>query len=190
MLTLDVKGNHGDYKVNLPTSLDEISQSYISEVTSHVRLDANYSLIGLVFKDKLSSLLLASRKKTKQSDVAVIPVFVKAGKTDSEFINSLTIKEKLIIAPSDIMMGYHVSTPKNIITINNILNIIDGDMTLYNKLLTIKDECYFIEFKIVPNCNIHGAYNQSNNDTFDNPFITKIGEPKSNIITSTPSIII
>lgn len=192
MLTLDVNSKQGFFNLNLPTSINDIPVEYIKEVTSHIKVDANYSLIGIIFKEKLSTLVLASRKNKKTSDIAIVPIFVKAGKTDSELINSLNTKDKLIIAPSDIMLGHHVSTPRNPLTIDNILNIIDGDLNVYNKLITIKEDCYFIEFKLVPNCNIHGAYIQPKITEFVSPFVTKISEPTTNTIITpkTPEIIV
>lgn len=183
MLKLDVNSKSGVYELNLPTSLNEIEESYIAEVTNHVKIDANYTLIGVVFREKLSTLIIAARKNKKNSDISVIPVFVKAGKTDSELINSLNIRDKLIISPSDIMMGYHISAPNNLLTINNFLDIVEGDINVYNKAMSIQEYCYFIEFKLVPNCNIHGAYNQPEVAEFVNPFVKKLASAKtSNII--------
>ena len=183
MLTLDVNSNRGVFKLNLPTSLNEIDESYIMEVTNHVKVDSNYTLIGVVFREKLSTLILAARKNKKNSDIPVIPVFVKAGKTNSELINGLKVRDKLLISASDIMMGYHVSAPNNLLTINTILELIEGDITTYNKLIGNNEYCYFIEFKLVPNCNIHGAYEQPKVAEFVNPFVTKIADvPKSNIV--------
>ena len=141
MLTLDVNSNRGVFKLNLPTSLNEIDESYIMEVTNHVKVDSNYTLIGVVFREKLSTLILAARKNKKNSDIPVIPVFVKAGKTNSELINGLKVRDKLLISASDIMMGYHVSAPNNLLTINTILDIVEGDINLYNKAMSVQDYC-------------------------------------------------
>ena len=192
MLTLKTNNLRGVHELNLPTSLDEIDESYIAEVTSHIKVDANYTLIGLVYREKLSTLVLATTRNKKTSDIAVIPIFVKAGESDSKFINSLNIKDKLIISPSDIMLGYHISAPNNLLTINTILDLIEGDPVVNQKLMSINEQCYFIEFKLVPNCNIHGAYGQPKVDEFVSPFITKISEPiTSTILTpKTPKIIV
>lgn len=191
MLTLDVNGKHGVFKLNLPTSLNEIDESYITEVTKHVKVDANYTLIGVVFRERLSTFVLAARKNKKNSDISVIPVFVKAGETDSKLINSLNVRDKLIIASSDIMLGHHISVPNNLIAINTILDLIEGDADSYNKLIGNKEMCYFIEFKLVPNCAIHGAYDETDVDKFINPFVTKISDnPKINIITPNKNIIV
>lgn len=191
MLTLEVNNKQGVFQLNLPTSLNEIDESYIMEVTNHVKVDANYTLIGIVFREKLSTLVLAARKSKKNSDIPVIPIFVKAGETDSKFINSLNVRNKLIISSSDIMMGYHVSAPNNLITINNILDLLDGDMKVYNQLMASQEMCYFIEFKLVPNCNIHGAYGKTDVAGFNNPFIKKLASaPTSNIIKPNNNIIV
>lgn len=191
MLTLNVNGTQGAFTLNLPTTLSDITKEYITNVTSHIEVDANYTVIGVVFREKLSTLVLASRKNKKNSDIAAIPIFVKTGKTDSELINKLDVGEKLIIAPSDIMLGHHISAPANLLTINSILNIMDGDADAYNKVIGIQEPCYFIEFKLVPNCSIHGAYkNSCNNDT--NPFVIRTGDAKKNniIMPSAPKIIV
>ena len=182
MLKLNVSGKNGSYELNLPTSINEISESYIQNVVSHVKPDANYSVIGVIYREKLSTLVLAAKKNNKKSDIAVIPVFVKAGDTDSKFIKSLNVRERLIVSSSDIMLGFHISAPNNLLTINTILDLINGDINVYNQLLGVQEYCYFIEFKLVPNCNIHGAYDQFEVESFVNPFVTKIADvPKSNI---------
>nr|DAH00356.1 MAG TPA: hypothetical protein [Crassvirales sp.] len=191
MLTLNVNGKQGVFTLNLPTTLSDITKEYIANVTSHIEVDDNYTIVGVVFREKLSTLILANRRNKKNSDIAAIPIFVKAGKTNSELITKLDVGEKLIIAPSDIMLGHHLSAPTNLLTINNILNIIEGDMDVYNKVLGVQEQCYFIEFKLVPNCAIHGAYKKCCND-YVNPFVIKTGEAKKNniIMPGTPKIIV
>lgn len=195
MLTLDVNNNRGVFKINLPTSLNEIDESYIAKVTEHIKVDANYTLIGVVFREKLSTLVLSARKNKKNSNISVIPVFVKAGKTDSELINNLKIRDKLIVSSSDIMMGHHISAPDNLLTINTILDLLEVDTESYTKLINNNEQCYFIEFKLIPNCNIHGAYIENNIENFVNPFITKISDaptkPASSIfVPKKPNIIV
>ena len=193
MLTLTTNNVRGVHELNLPTSLNEIDESYIAEVTSQVKVDANYTLIGLVYREKLSTLVLAATRNKKKSDIAVIPIFVKAGESDSKFINSLNIKDKLIISPSDIMMGYHISVPNNLLTINTILDLIEDDSVVNQKLMSINEQCYFIEFKLVPNCNIHGAYEKPKVTEFVSPFVTKVSGSTigATILTpKTPKIIV
>lgn len=182
MVTFDVNGKKGNFKVNLPTSINEINTDYIKQVTTHVNPAPNYSIIGLIFKEKLSTIAFISNKSKKNADISVIPIFVKTGKTNDEFINNINAGEKLIISPSDIMLGHHVSTPENPITINNIIDILNGDTITYNKLINSNNKyCYFIEFKLIPNCNIHGVYKQNNTD-IKQKFIIKISDTPKNII--------
>ena len=60
--------------------------------------------------------------------------------------------------------------PKNLITINNVLEYCQGDKEAYTKAIAIAQPCYYLEFKIVPNCNIHGNY-KDENEAYNNPFI-------------------
>lgn len=170
MLTLSLETKERNIILNIPTSIDEITKEYINNVVGNVKISPNYSLIGIVFRDKLSNIMIARNRNNKNTNIPVIPIFVRAGKSNDDFINSLNTCEKLIISPSDIMLGHHISAPRNIITINNILDIIDKDKDGYTKVLNISDICYFIEFKLVPNCNIHGSY-ENINSSYENPFI-------------------
>lgn len=192
MLTLNVNGKKGVFNLNLPTSIDEITWSYIQSVTDNIKIAPNYSLIGVVFREKLSTLVIAARNNKRNSDIPVIPIFIKAGSTNDVLINNLNGREKLIIGASDIMMGNHISTPRNLLTINTILELIEGDSETYHTLVKHSESCYFIEFKLVPNCNIHGAYDKEHKTNFVNPFVIKVAEAKdSNIILpNTPELIV
>lgn len=172
MLTLGVNGVHGAYKLNLPTSLDEISKEFILSLTDNVKVAPDYTLIGIVYRERLYNLIIAASKSKKTSNISVIPIFVKAGATDSSFVKSFDVCERLIVSGSDIMMGYHVSTPNNPLTIDNVVKLFDGDLKAYQKTIGIQDYCYFIEFKIIPNCNIHGSYLESKDkNNIPNPYV-------------------
>lgn len=170
MLNASFKTTDGNITLHLPTSIYEITKEYINNVVGNVKIAPNYSLIGVIFKDKLSNIVIARNRNNKNTNINVIPIFVRSGKSDSDFINNLNSCEKLIISASDIMLGHHVSAPRNLITINNILNIIDKDRDGYTKAINISDICYFIEFKLVPNCNIHGSYGEITSN-YNNPFV-------------------
>lgn len=173
MITLNVKGSkHGEVTLNLPTTLNEITEEYIKSVTEHILVAPNYSLVGTIFREKLSTILLSARRKNKDAGISVIPVFIKCGNTEDSFIKNLTLKTKIVISPSDIMLGHHVTAPNNLLTINNFVEVTEGDTSLYQKTNEINKECYFIEFKLVPNCNIHGAY-LDNTESISNPYIIK-----------------
>ena len=160
MLKFEVNGNHGVILMNLPTKLSEITPEYLNEVTSNVVVADNYSLIGIIYRESLASVMLANNRKQKNITTAIVPIFIKAGVTDTEYIKNMSCGDKIIIAPSDIAMGHHVNCPMNRITVNNIVNLCEGDKEIYRKAASFKDKCYFIEFKLVPNCNIHGSYSE------------------------------
>ena len=170
MLKFEVNGNHGVILMNLPTKLSEITPEYLNEVTSNVVIADNYSLIGILYRESLASIILANNRKQKNITTAIVPIFIKAGVTDTEYVKNMACGDKIIIAPSDIAMGHHVSCPKNMITINNILEYCDGDKEAYQRAISISQPCYYLEFKIVPNCNIHGNYKEESG-SYKNPFI-------------------
>ncbi|AXF52145.1 MAG: hypothetical protein [crAssphage sp. isolate ctcc615] len=174
MVHLNVKGKNGEFNVNLPTSIDEITKEYIADVTSAINIAPNYSLIGTIFREKLSTIILSAKRNNKDASVSVIPVFVKCGETDDTFIQNLNIKDKLIVSASDIMLGHHVSTPNNLLTINTLMEIIDGDRDIYQKVNANSEYCYFIEFKLIPNCNIHGAYDNKKVNSITTTFVEKV----------------
>ena len=175
MLKFEVNGNHGVILMNLPTKLSEITPEYLNEVTSNIVVADNYSLIGILYRESLASVILANNRKQKNITTAIVPVFIKAGATDTEYVKNMACGDKIVIAPSDIAMGHHVSCPKNMITINNILEYCDGDKEAYQRAIGISQPCYYLEFKIVPNCNIHGNYKEENS-SYKNPFIEFVSD--------------
>ena len=170
MLKFEVNGKHGSIIMNLPTKLSEITPEYLNEVTSNVVIADNYSLIGIIYRESLASVILANNRKQKNITTAIVPVFIKSGITNTEYIKNMSCGNKIVIAPSDIAMGHHVTCPKNKITINNILEYCADDKEAYKKAIGISQACYYLEFKIVPNCNIHGNYKEES-DSYKNPFI-------------------
>ena len=175
MLKFEVNGNHGVILMNLPTKLSEITPEYLNEVTSNVVIADNYSLIGIIYRESLASVILANNRKQKNITTAIVPVFIKSGATNTEYIKNIIFGDKIVIAPSDIAMGHHVSCPKNMITINNILEYCDGDKEAYQRAICVSQPCYYLEFKIVPNCNIHGNYIEETS-SYKNPFIEFVSD--------------
>ena len=106
MLKFEVNGKRGSIIMNLPTKLSEITPEYLNEVTSNVVVADNYSLIGILYRESLASVMLANNRKQKNITTAVVPVFVKAGTTDTEYIKNMSCGDKIIIAPSDIAIGH------------------------------------------------------------------------------------
>lgn len=180
MLKLTTNGENGSFQLNLPTSLNEITPEYLKDVTKSIKIAPNYSLIGICYREEFSTILFASSSKKKNITTAVVPIFIKAGVTTSEFINSINVADKLIISASQIALGYHVNAPFNTLTIDHVLSCAKGDQNIYKDSLKYKVPCYFLEFKLVPNVDIVGVHDADNVELhLTNPFVNKVTEGAS-----------
>ena len=172
MKTFKVNGNLGEFELNLPESLSEISNDYLMSCTKFIHPAPDYAVVAVVYKDSLS-LVLTAAKKNKPANIAVIPVFIKAGETSSEFINNLSIGNRVVIASSDLSIGHHINSPYNKITPQNVIDVCDGDKEIYKDAILMQKPVCFIEFKLVPVSAIHA--NLDNTATsFINPFVHKV----------------
>ena len=174
MIKFSTNGKNGSFEVTLPTNLSEIPNKYLYDVTKDIVIADDYSLIGICYCESLSSILFANNAKKGKITTSVVPIFIKHGNTNNDYIRSINCGDKLVIAPSDIAMGHHVVAPNNKITIDNILYCTEGDNRIYQEALKFNKRCYFLEFKLVPNCNIHASY--KNDEEFNkgaNLFVNK-----------------
>lgn len=171
MKTFNVNGNLGKFVLNLPESLSEISNDYFKHCTDFVNPAPDYALVAIVYKDSLSFVLTAAKKK-QPVNAAIIPIFIKAGESNSEFINNIKLGDKIVISGSDLSMGHHINSPYNKITPTNIIAVCDGDKDIYKEAMLLDKPICLVEFKLVPTCAIHGKLDKATN-SFINPFITK-----------------
>ncbi len=139
----------------MPTSMSEIDMNVIADYVKHVNVSKDYALIAVVFKERPISIVSLS-KQNKNASVSGVAVMIKSN-TDNEFINSIKLGEALVISPSDISMGHHVNSPANVLTPGFLLNLLRTNVDLNKKLMAVKVPTYFVDFKIVPVCNIHGS---------------------------------
>ena len=172
MKTFEVNGNIGSYLINLPQSLEEISTEYLTHCTDFINPAPNYAVVAVVYKDSLSLVLTSFKKKTP-TNMAVIPVFIKSGITDSEFINSLNLGDRVVIAGSDLSIGHHINSPYNKITPSTICAVCEGDKDIYKKAMSMQEPVCFVEFKLVPISAIHAKLDKTTNE-YLNPFIGKL----------------
>lgn len=162
-IKLSKQGIKKEYVYTFPNSIDEIDENYISKITEHIAIADNYSLIALVRRQSLKALIMAYKGKKKSFETGVTPIFVKCGNTDNKFIKNIEVKTKLNIDKSGIELGSHVVTP-TVLNIDKFCSMLDAyvDANLYNEIIT-NDEynklVCFLEFKLVPNCDIKAAYN-------------------------------
>lgn len=168
MLKFETNGKQGKTTIVLPTKLEELTKSYLTSVTSEIEVSDNYTLIGVCYKEKLSNIIMTSRQNKPTANIAVVPIFIKSGETTKGFVNNLNTGDKLVIAPTQIALGHHVAAPNNHITISNFLFYCEGDKEVYQKALAYSQYVYFLEFKIIPNCDIIASYtgelSESNNE--------------------------
>ncbi len=145
---------------NFPTKLSEIKEDYLTEITKNVKVADNYTLVGIVYHESLGSIIIARKRASKSVTAGIVPIFIKAGNTENSFIKSCNIKDKIIISGSQLSLGHHVACPANVLSLDYFIKYLDKDNEVakrYNNTYG-KEECFFIEFKLVPNCDIVGFY--------------------------------
>ena len=173
MKTFKVNGALGEFELSLPESLEEIPINYFKECTDFVHPAPNYALVAIVYKDSLNLILTASKRK-EGANVAIVPVFIKAGTTDSEFVNSLNIGDKIVISGSDLSVGNHINSPYNKITPDNIVRVCqNAGREFYQSTLELNTPICLVEFKLVPISAIKSKLDKTKN-SFVNPFVHKV----------------
>ena len=165
------EGSNG-FKMNLPTSLNEITEKYLNGVTSHIRIAPYHCIVALVYRCKLPEIISTARKK-KDLATAIVPLFVRAnpGSDSQPLFDMIKTGDKLVIAGTDIERGYHLTCPKNFITIDNVVRIYNSDGNFAKGVMMDQNYYYFVDFKLVPINDIKGFYSREKDDSFVNPFI-------------------
>ena len=171
MKAFKVNGKAGSYFMELPQSLEEVGTKYLDDCTKFINPAPNYAVIAVVYKDLLYLVITASKKKTPVN-AAVIPVIVKTGDSDSEFIKSINLGDRVVVAASDLSIGHHISSPYNKITPSIIASICDGDKDIYREAMTMQELVCFVEFKLVPISAIHAKLDDTPKG-YINPYISK-----------------
>lgn len=171
-----VKTELSDVIFNFPTELSELSEEYLKQVTDNITVAPNYSLIGLVYHERLANLIITCKNKKKSANFGIVPIFIKSGAGEASVIDSAKIGQKLLIGNSSIERAYRCAAPNNKLTIDYFATVIDAsiDKELYQKAVQDPEqvEVFFIEFKIVPNCEIIALYDKAKN--IENPYITVV----------------
>ena len=144
----------------MPTSMSEVNMNVIADYVSHVNVSKDYALIAVVFKERPITIVSVS-KQNKNASVSGVAVMIKSN-TDDEFVKGINLGEAIVISPSDISMGHHVNSPDNPLTPGFLLNLLQTNSDLNKKLMAIGVPTYFVDFKIVPVCNIHGSIGKYN----------------------------
>lgn len=175
MKTFKVNGDAGSYLITLPQSLDEIGTDYLKQCTDFINPAPNYAVVAVVYKDSLSLILTAYKKKTA-TNMAVVPVFVKAGTNDSEFIKSIELGDKVVVSGSDLSIGHHIQAHFNKITPTIITALCEGDKDIYKEAMLMTEPVCFVEFKLVPISAIHAKLDDKVKISNNNPFVTNVSK--------------
>lgn len=176
MLNLKVNGNVGKFILNLPTMFKEVTNEYMDNAVKHIAVAPEYSLIALVYREKLA-VILNSAKQNKEMNTSVVPVFIKAGTTDSKFIKNIKLGNKVIVTGSDLSIGIHVNSPLNSLSIPNVVAICNGDNEVYKNAITSTEYCHFVEFKLVPNSAIKGVISAASMQV--DPYVQRVAEAQA-----------
>lgn len=167
MDTIEINGKDGKLKLHLPTSVYEITPEVLLDATKHIVVAPDYSLVAVVYSTSLA--IAVNEKKAANARIGVIPLFVKCGDNDSSFINNINAGDKLIIAPSNVALGIHVNNGFNELSLSRICNLCSQDIEFMKCVFTYNDTYYFVNYKLIPNCNINGVI--KNNVIHANRFI-------------------
>lgn len=170
MKTLNVKVGEKEYVVNIPTEVEEITKDYLIKVTNLLTIAPEYSLIGIISIEEFAIVLNPSKRDLAKPIIG-ISVFVKAGKTDNEFINSISAGQMVIISDSDLSYGNHVNSPYNKISMNYISQLCGKDKSIRDSAFKFNQSCCFLSFKLVPNSALHGVVSDSKDEINDDPFV-------------------
>lgn len=158
MKTFDVVKEDCKVVYSFPTTIDEIDADYLKEITNYVCVSAHHCLIAIVYREKVSTIVMTYKQKKKSINTSVVPIFIKAGETDSEFIKNLEIKDKLIIPTSMLQLANHVNVAKNELSMDRFVSEIDKDIEAGKRGISANFPACFVDFKIVGVSDIVGAY--------------------------------
>lgn len=161
--------------IKLPTYFKEITADWLLGVSQRLKLSDDYSLIALVSKSSLFTLATVI-KQNKKSPVSAVPIYVKSGYTDTKFIRNIKTGERLVASSTELDLGFYTDFPDNTLSISKFTELIKEHSNIADIQQnpdTAKTECYFVEFKIVPNSVLHACHSDLNGlKAYDNPFTT------------------
>lgn len=149
-----------DLVISLPTNLDEITGSYLSNISSAVTPAPHYVLIAAVYRAKLVEVLNANKHK-KDTNISVICKYVKSGTTDIDFINALNTGDNIIISGSDLSVAQHITCKGNNYSIGYVTAKAGDNREIFNQALVDMTYNYFVEFKLVPESDIKAVIRNS-----------------------------
>ena len=145
--------------ISYPESIADIPLDYLKAITDNIKVGDYHVLIALVHKAPIANIILTYKQKKKGVDASVIPLFVKAGKTDiNSAINEATPGNILVIPPSSLEFAYNIRPVGNTMSIDYLTNLLDEDADAARRALGNNFMAYFLSFKIIAASEIKGFY--------------------------------
>lgn len=153
MKDLNVNVGGKNVELHLPTKLSEISLDYLKAVTSNVVIEKNYALVALCVNGTLATFANMTKKNV---DVSATSILVSANCDTNALASS--DGDIVICSPTDIMRGYEVSSPMNVLAPSKVMGLITQDKQLLSEIFKHTERIYLVSFKLVPIHDIHGSY--------------------------------
>ena len=142
-----------------PTNVKEIDRDWLRAMGDNIKVAPNRSLIALVHIEQIATVVLTFKQRKKEVPTSVVPIFVKAGESDSEFTN-MPIGTTLIIPTSSLVNAIHIKVPGNQLSLGAFTAALENDNEAYKRAVAYNFRACFVEFKIIQNYEIAGAYNK------------------------------
>lgn len=154
MVNLKVNYRGGDYLLSLPTTLNEINVDYLNKITQHIHVAPDYALIAILYKVRPIEIV-SSVKQNKNASVGAVAMFIKSN-SNTGFYDNIKLGDTIVIAPTDIALGYTVRVVNNNLTPSKLLELAETNPDLNKKLIRVMTPTYFVDFKVVATAFIHG----------------------------------
>lgn len=167
---ISIKSDSKSYGIKIPTDLSEIEKEYFEDILKAVKLPDNYSIVAICIADTLFGCV-NSYKNNSNSNTVVVPLLAKT----SNLKLDVKVGDRLFVSKTDLERSLHLSVPNNVIGYDAVGSYCSYDNELYTAIqkgtffnngkhhgaMEAKAKsptCWFVEFKIVPNCDIKAGY--------------------------------
>lgn len=173
MITL--KNNKISKVIQVPTSVNDITQEVLEKLTKNIVLPQYRALIALCWKVSFGEVFFNQKSKDKQAQVVPFCAKINVPKEDKDKYDWLNVGKKVIISRSGIEMGVHVHIP-NAASMQSISKWAEDVSKAENPTakgininLLPQGQFILIEFKVVSLTDITGVIESDVLD--DDPFL-------------------
>lgn len=162
---LKIKSDLKNYGINVPTSMSEIKDEYFDTLLKDVEVSEHYTIVAICYIEKLFNCAVSTKNKSDlRTDVIPVVAKSKIFKTNSRIITDTMSLER----------GVYFKVPNNILSLNSVGKYITNDKDMYMSIVNGSyfktgnetnteaknnaPNCYFIEFRLLPNVDIKATY--------------------------------